>query len=73
MYASEFRKLTVSVYSSINGQRLFATPPLSGSVDRQSFALSEDGDRLAILSGDDISLYKTGIASKASGTQLSAR
>jgi len=73
MYASEFRKLTVSVYSSTNGQRLFATPPLSGSVDRQSFALSEDGDRLAILSGDDISLYKTGIASKASGTQLSAR
>ena len=73
MYASEFRKLAVSVYSSTNGQRLFATPPLSGSVDRQSFALSEDGDRLAILSGDDISLYKTGIASKASGTQLSAR
>ena len=61
MYASEFRKLTVSVYSSTSGQRLFATQPLSGSVDRQSFALSENGDRLAVLSGDDISLYKTGI------------
>ena len=78
MYASEFQKIAVSVYSSTNGQRLFATPPLSGSVDRQSFALSEDGDRLAILSGDDISLYKTGIAKsgmppQTASTQSSGR
>ena len=63
MYASEFRKLTVSVYSSTNGRRLFATHPLGGSVDRQSFALSEDGDRLAVLSDGNISLYKTGVTS----------
>jgi hypothetical protein len=72
MYASEFQKISVSVYNSKNGQRLYATSPLSGSVDRQSFALSEEGDRLAILSGDDISLYKTGMAKTGAAPQTAS-
>jgi hypothetical protein len=59
MYASEFQKISISVYSSTNGQRLYATQSLLGSPDRQSFALNEDGDRLAVLSDGEISLYKT--------------
>jgi hypothetical protein len=60
MYAREFQKLAVSVYSSVNGQRLYATGPLKGTANRQSFALSQNGDQLAVLSGEEISLYKTG-------------
>jgi hypothetical protein len=59
MYASELQKISISVYSSANGQRLYATQSLSGSPSRQSFALSENGDRLAVLSDGEISLYKT--------------
>lgn len=59
MYASEFQKISISVYSSTNGQRLYATQSLSGSPATQSFALNEDGDRLAVLSDGEISLYKT--------------
>jgi len=60
MLTSEFQKVRVSVYSTSNGQRLYDTQSPSGSVDRQSFALSESGEQLAILSGDNISLYKVG-------------
>lgn len=63
MYASEFQKLSVSVYSSASGQRLYAAQSLNGSPSRQSFALSENGDQLAVLSDGEISLYKTGIKS----------
>jgi hypothetical protein len=62
MYAWEFQKLAVSIYSSINGQRLYATGPLKGTANRQSFALNQNGDQLAVLSGEEISLYKTGMS-----------
>lgn len=65
MHAWEFQKLAVSVYSSVNGQRLYTTGPLKGTANRQSFAVSQDGDLLAVLSGEDLSLYKTGMSSQA--------
>ena len=71
MYASEFQKISISVYSSTNGQRLYATPSLLGSPDRQSFALNEDGDRLAVLSDGEISLYKTEMRSPRAHSRIS--
>jgi hypothetical protein len=65
MYAREFQKLAVSVYSSTNGQRLYATGSLKGAANRQSFALSQNADQLAVLSGEEISLYKTGMSNPA--------
>ncbi len=56
--ASDFQNVAVSVYRIKDGHRLFATRSASGAVNRQSFALSQSGDRLAILSGEDISLYR---------------
>ena len=58
MVASDFSSVTVSVYRSTDGQRIFATRSAHGAVNRHSFALSEAGDRLAILSGDNLSLYR---------------
>ncbi|MFL6427262.1 MAG: hypothetical protein ACJ71S_03385 [Acidobacteriaceae bacterium] len=56
--ASDFQNVAVSVYRIADGHRLFATRSANGAVNRQSFALSESGDRLALLSGDRISLYR---------------
>jgi hypothetical protein len=58
MVASDFSSVTVSIYRSTDGRRIFATRSSHGAVNRHSFALSEAGDRLAILSGDDLSLYR---------------
>lgn len=58
MITSDFNSVTVSVYRSTDGQRIFATRSSHGAVNRHSFALSEAGNRLAILSGDDLSLYR---------------
>jgi hypothetical protein len=58
MLASDFNGVTVSVYRSSNGQRLFATRSSRAAVNRHSFALSPTGDTLAILSGDALSLYR---------------
>lgn len=62
MRASDFQKLAVSVYDATTGRRLFAAQSSGVAVNRQSFALSEFGDRLAMLSGEDVSLYKIGDA-----------
>ena len=56
--ASDFQNVAVSVYHIADGRRLFATRSASGAINRQSFALSQSGSRLAILSGDDVSLYR---------------
>jgi hypothetical protein len=56
--ASDFQNVAVSVYRVSDGHRLFATRSAMGAVNRQSFALSESGDRLALLSGDQVSLYR---------------
>ncbi len=58
MIASDFNSVTVSIYRTTDGQRIFATRSSHGAVNRHSFALSEAGDRLAILSGDDLALYR---------------
>lgn len=56
--ASDFQNVAVSVYRISDGHRLFETRSTSGAVNRQSFALNESGSRLAILSGDEVSLYR---------------
>ena len=56
--ASDFQNVAVSVYRIADGRRLFATRSASGAINRQSFGLSQSGSRLAILSGDDVSLYR---------------
>ena len=56
--ASDFQNVAVSVYHIADGRRLFETRSASGAINRQSFALSQSGSRLAILSGDDVSLYR---------------
>jgi hypothetical protein len=56
--ASDFQNVAVSVYRISDGRRLFATRSTSGAVNRQSFALNESGSRLALLSGDEVSLYR---------------
>lgn len=56
--ASDFQNVAVSVYRIADGRRLFATRSASGAINRQSFALSQSGKRLAILSGGDVSLYR---------------
>jgi len=58
--ASDFQNVAVSVYRIADGHRLFETRSTSGAVNRQSFALNESGSRLAILSGDEVSLYRLG-------------
>jgi hypothetical protein len=56
--ASDFQNVAVSVYRIADGHRLFATRSASGAINRQSFALSQSGNRLAILSGGEVSLYR---------------
>ena len=58
--ASDFQNVAVSVYRISDGHRLFVTRSAAGAVNRQGFALSQSGDRLAILSGDNVSLYRFG-------------
>jgi hypothetical protein len=64
--ASDFQNVAVSVYRISDGHRLFATRSANGAVNRQSFALSESGDRLALLSGDQVSLYRIDTSHDAS-------
>jgi hypothetical protein len=56
--SSDFQNVAVSVYRIADGHRLFATRSASGAINRQSFALSQSGNQLAILSGGDVSLYR---------------
>lgn len=64
MTAADFTSMTVSVYRTSDGKRLFDATSPGAAVNRHSFALSEDGSQLAVLSGDGISLYKTGMAAR---------
>lgn len=58
MIASDFQNVTVSVYHNKDGQRIYATRSSHGAVNQHCFALNDVGDRLAILSGDELSLYR---------------
>ena len=56
--ASDLHSVDVSVYRVADGHRLFATRSADGAVNRQSFALSQSGDRLAVLSGEHVAVYR---------------
>lgn len=56
--ASDLQSVAVSVYRVSDGHRLFATRSADGAVNRESFALSQSGDRLAILSGEHVAVYR---------------
>lgn len=56
--ASDLQSLSVFVYRISDGHRLFAARSANGAVNRQSFALNQSGNRLAILSGDQVSVYR---------------
>ncbi|HEX6770858.1 MAG TPA: hypothetical protein VF126_02445, partial [Acidobacteriaceae bacterium] len=56
--ASDLQSLSVSVYRISDGRRVFATRSTNGAINRQSFALNQSGDRLAILSGEHVSVYR---------------
>lgn len=58
MITSDFQSVTVSVYRSKDGRRVYTTHSSRGAVNRHSFALNLTGDHLAILSGDALSLYR---------------
>jgi hypothetical protein len=58
--ASDFQNFAVSVYRIADGHRLYQARSGNGAVNRQSFALSDSGRQLAILSGEDVSLYLIG-------------
>jgi hypothetical protein len=48
----------IAVYRAENGERLFAITIASPAPTVQSFALSPDGELLAVLQGDQLSFYK---------------
>jgi hypothetical protein len=48
----------IAVYRAENGERLFAITIASPVPSVQSFALSPDGDLLAVLQGDQLAFYK---------------
>ncbi len=56
--ASDFQNIAVSVYRVSDGHRIYAARSARGAVNRQSFALSQSGKQLAMLSGEDVSLYR---------------
>jgi hypothetical protein len=71
--ASTLDSLAVSVYRSVDGKRLFATRTASRSVNRRSFALSDSGTHLAILSGDKVHLYAFGSPAVPAGVEAAKR
>ena len=50
--------MTVAVYRASDGKRIYATKTNSHSVDRRAFALSDSGQRLAILADDSVRIYR---------------
>jgi hypothetical protein len=56
--ASDLQSIAVSVYRIADGHRIFATRSRNSAINRQSFALNPSGNRLAILSGDKVSVYR---------------
>ena len=56
--ASDLSGERIAVYRTENGERLFAVSIPSPAPTVQSFALSPDGNSLAVLQGDQIAFYK---------------
>lgn len=73
LQASTLDSLAVSVYRSSDGRRVFATRTASRSVNRRSFALSDSGTHLAILSGEKLHLYAFGASPVVSNVEAAKR
>jgi hypothetical protein len=58
--ASEIASQRIAVFSSANGQKLFAMSIAPPVATRQTFALSPEGDHLAVLAGEQIQIYSVG-------------
>jgi len=56
-HGSDLASETIGVYEANNGKRIFATNVTSPAPTKQTFALSPQGDRLAVLRGNEISFY----------------
>jgi len=62
MQVADLESMTVAVYRASDGKRIFATKVRSHAVDRRVFALSDSGQRLAILADESVRIYKIGRA-----------
>ena len=58
-HKEDLHEQEISIYRIADGKRLFITVDPSVSLAEQSFALSPDGQQLAVLSNANISLYST--------------
>ncbi len=56
-HGSDLASETIGVYGANNGKRIFAANVASPAPTKQTFALSPEGDRLAVLQGNEISFY----------------
>jgi hypothetical protein len=56
-HAADLQSEYVGVYSAANGHRLFGVDIPSPVPTRQTFALSPNGDQLAILGEDQLGFY----------------
>ncbi len=73
LQASTLNSLAVSVYRSQDGRRIFGIRTASRSVNRRSFALSDSGTHLAILSGDTVHLYVVEASAVAASVEAAKR
>ncbi len=56
-HGSDLASETIGVYEANNGKRIFAANVASPAPTKQTFALSPQGDSLAVLQGNEISFY----------------
>ena len=59
MRIADLSTMTVAVYRASDGNRVYATKVHSHAVDRRVFALSDSGERLAVLADDSVRIYRT--------------
>ena len=62
MHVADLESMTVTVYRASDGKQIYATKVRSHAVDRRVFALSDSGQRLAILADESVRIYKIGQA-----------
>jgi hypothetical protein len=60
MHIADLETMTVAVYRASDGKRVYATKVHSHAVDRRVFALSDSGERLAVLADDSVRIYRIG-------------
>jgi hypothetical protein len=62
MHVADLESMTVAVYRASDGKQIYATKVRSHAVDRRVFALSDSGQRLAILADESVRIYRIGQA-----------